>query len=273
MVPLYRGRDKYGNLESLDELKSVLSDMYARSPSFLDTDLHGIKFDIGNLAHTLVEAQCNSIPKVFDYIFSANAKGEGKARWGDKTPYYVFHINTLLEMFPDAQFIHIIRDGRDCALSMEDRKKDFRIFNYYMSGKYWQSFVDSGNRAAKGLSSDVITEIQYEELLSEPEKVVANLCEFLGEEYSESVIDFKKSGEAGKTPLLQKPIQANNSNKWRDRMTQRNIRLFEAAAAETLDNNGYSVETSPEPLPKLLEVIYRIHDATMQKLPRKLTQT
>ena len=50
-------------------------------------------------------------------IFEAYAAHEGKPRWGDKTPMYMRHLPLLERLFPDAQYVHLIRDGRDAALS------------------------------------------------------------------------------------------------------------------------------------------------------------
>ena len=43
----------------------------------------------------------------------------GKQRWAEKTPGYTFHLDFIAELFPDAQYVHVIRDGRDVALSWE----------------------------------------------------------------------------------------------------------------------------------------------------------
>ena len=50
-------------------------------------------------------------------VFAAYAAERGKARWGDKTPLYMQYLPLLERLFPDARFVHLIRDGRDAALS------------------------------------------------------------------------------------------------------------------------------------------------------------
>ncbi|HLF56974.1 MAG TPA: sulfotransferase, partial [Thermoanaerobaculia bacterium] len=61
---------------------------------------------------------CRSFAEVVDRIYGELARREGARRWGDKTPGYALHIATLAEIFPAAQFVHIVRDGRDVALSL-----------------------------------------------------------------------------------------------------------------------------------------------------------
>lgn len=58
--------------------------------------------------------------EIMTAAYTAYAKSRGKTRWGDKTPRYVQHIPLLAELFPDARFVHIIRDGRNVALSYAD---------------------------------------------------------------------------------------------------------------------------------------------------------
>jgi hypothetical protein len=86
------------------------------------------------------------------------------------------------------------------------------------------------------------------------------VCDFLGEEFSESVVDFKKSGEAGKTPHLQKPVQKGNAEKWRTAMTAQQVRIFEAGAAGELRRFGYPLVTEGRPLPLWQRALYRAHN-------------
>ena len=50
-------------------------------------------------------------------IFETYAERQGKPRWGDKTPLYMQQLPLLERLFPDALWVHLVRDGRDAALS------------------------------------------------------------------------------------------------------------------------------------------------------------
>jgi hypothetical protein len=247
-IPLYRNASLYGDLNLVENIKKVLSAMYQQSAEFLDTDLHGIKFDINQLSHDFHREGRNSITSIIAGLFEKNASGEGKQRWGDKTPYYVLHMQTILQMFPGAQFIHIIRDGRDCALSLLERKHDFGVYNLFFAAKYWEMYVEIGRNIGGKLPKDVYLEVKYEDLLSNPESVMQGVCTFLNEPYSDQLINYKKSGGAGKTPLLQAPIQNNNQNKWAQKMSSRQIRLFEGAVGKSLEQCGYPLQTPAQPV-------------------------
>ena len=209
-IPLLRQESEYGDLRQINNIRRVLERMYHQSADFLDTDLHGVKFDIEPLSQLLHKQQYTSMAQLIAGLFELNAAGEKARRWGDKTPYYVLHMKMLLDKSPDAQFIHLIRDGRDCALSMFEREHDFRVYNTFFAAKYWEIYVEIGQQTGREIGSANYHEIRYEDLLEDPKTVMASVCHFLGEDYSDSLVNFKKSGEAGKTPLLQQPVQKDN---------------------------------------------------------------
>jgi sulfotransferase family protein len=259
IIPLYRNASTFGDLRKKQNLRKVLQEMYRISQNFLDTDLHGMRFDIEKLAEEFHARHYDSIPAIISGLFERNARGEGKSRWLDKTPYYILHLPKIRAMFPDSQIIHIIRDGRDCALSMIIRKYDLHVYNVYHAAKLWQQYVETGQAIGQELGSDVYYEIRYEDILADPVGVMQKICVFLEEEYNNSLVNFEKSSEPGKTPLLKKPIQQDNAEKWRRLMTPWQIRIFESAAGDILVRNGYPVITRAKPLPLLLRAIYRIH--------------
>ena len=217
----------------------VLCAMEAQSAEFLHTDLHGLRFDVDTLTREFVAEGRRTMRDIITGLFEKNAAGEHKPRWGDKTPYYVLHIPKLLEWWPDAQIIHIVRDGRDVALSMFARRHDFRAYNTYHVAREWERYVETGSQQGRLLPTSQYLELRYEDMLGDQKSTVQTICAFLGEAYSDDLLAYKKSGEAGKTPLLQQPIQKSNQDKWRHDMTSWQIRVFESGAGDTLRHFGY----------------------------------
>jgi hypothetical protein len=265
-VPLYRNAGQFGDLAQPENVRRVLAAMYAQSADFLDTDLHGVKFDIERLTQEFVAEGRRKMRDLITGLFEKNAAGEGKRRWGDKTPYYVLHLPKLLEWWPDAQIIHIIRDGRDVALSLFARKHDFGVYNTYFAARYWEQYVETGHELGQAIDREQYLEVRYEDLIADQPGVLKAVCDFLGEEFSESVVDFKKSGEAGKTPMLQKPVQKDNAEKWRTAMTPGQLRAFEGGAGKSLEKFGYRLSTSGKPLPLPVRALYRWHNAWTSRL-------
>ena len=263
IVPLCENALRFGDLSQLGNIRRLLHEMHRRRAEFLETDLHGIRFDIESLATELWKEGRRTAPAVIAGLFEKNAYGEGKARWGDKTPYYVLHLPKIAEWFPGAQFIHLIRDGRDCALSLINRRRDFDVYNTYQAARYWQRYVQVGREHGKRLGPDTYVEIRYEDLLADPKGTLTHICTFLEEQYTDSLVHFNKAHQAGKTPLLQRPVQSDNAGKWRYQMNRPSVRAFESVAAATLAGLGYPVETGERTLPWAQQVAFRTHNRLM----------
>jgi hypothetical protein len=112
----------------------------------------------------------------FRAFYRLYAARHGKPRWGDKTPIYCLHVDLIRRVLPEARFIHIIRDGRDVALSLREQwfspGRDMATL-----AKYWARFVVRARGA--GLGRADYLEIRYEDLVREPGPVLARTCRFL----------------------------------------------------------------------------------------------
>lgn len=264
-IPLYRNQARFGDLSRVENIRAVLDAMHAQSRDFLETDLHGMRFDAASLAAELHAQGRHTMPAIVGGLFEKNARGEGKARWGDKTPYYVMHMQKLLEWFPNARFVHLIRDGRDVALSLFGRRHDFGVYNAYFAAEYWESYIEKGRAQARGLPSDQYLELRYEGLLAQPEETMRTLCAFLGEDYSPEMFDVAPVDDPGKTPLVHKPLRADNAGKWRVEMTRAQIRAFESVAGNTLRELGYELLTPARPPVLVEKAAYRLHNKTLAR--------
>lgn len=260
-IPLYRNAAAFGDLSRLRNVRRVFEAMETQSAEFLHTDLHGLRFDGDELAREAVAQGRGTMRDIISGLFEKNAAGEGKPRWGDKTPYYVLHIPKLLEWWPDAQIIHIIRDGRDVALSMFARKHDFRAYNVYHAAKLWEQYVETGHELGQAVPPGQYLELRYEDMIGDQRAALQRICSFLGEAYSDDLLEYKKSGEAGKTPLLQRPVKKDNQGKWKQAMTPWQIRVYESAAGRALERFGYALTTRGKRLPLPLRAFYRWHNA------------
>lgn len=267
IIPLLADAARFGDLTQRDNLVRLLKYMHGRWSEFLDTDLHGIRFDVEATADAIRARGAATMPEVIDTLFRLNAEGEGKARWLDKTPYYIRHIPTLISTYPDAQFVHIVRDGRDAALSMLERAAEIRVFNFAACATLWKRYVDAGRSAHQILGADRYHELHYEDLLTAPNETVRKLCDYLGEEFSEKVIDFQKSKDPNnRTPLLRQGLQKENRDKWRSAMTARQIDTFEAIAGDTLEACGYTLARPRQTLGLFGKLTNDLHQRAMLRL-------
>lgn len=266
-IPLLRDNIQYGDLSQIENVRALLEQMHERWAEFLDTDFHGVRFEVDSMANAIHARGAKRLSEVLDALFRINAEGEGKARWLDKTPYYIHHIPTLLATYPDAQFVHIIRDGRDTALSMLERAADIRVFNIAAGAKLWRRYVEAGRSSGRQLAPHQYLELRYEDMLADPVGIVQRLCEFLGEKYSDKIIDFEKSTDPKtKTPLLKQGLQESNREKWRASMRPRQIKTFESIAGDTLLDCGYELAYRRRALNPIDRTINDIHQRVMERL-------
>jgi hypothetical protein len=208
---------------------------------------------------------------MIDCLFRQIAQKEGAARWGDKTPQNVLHVSTLLEIFPQAQFIHIVRDGRDAALSL--KKAHFGPTTLYGAILYWQRMVRAGIQAANVAPRDQFMLVKYEDLLDHPKEELQNVCAFLHEPFVDAMlsptlislrhrkITFK---EFAPSHSDDKVIVNANKEKWRSSLTQEEQGLCEHLAGQELYYFNYPLVNNSYHLSVFRQMRFRLTEAILQ---------
>jgi Sulfotransferase family len=115
----------------------------------------------------------------------------GKPRWAEKTPAHVLHIRLIHEVFPEAQFLHIIRNGRDVVRSLQNMPWAPRRIRW--SSQRWIDSIQCGRDAASKLPVGRYMEVRYEELTKNPDELVHGLCAFLGEDFVPQMLAFNRA--------------------------------------------------------------------------------
>ncbi len=184
-------------------------------------------------------------------VLRAYAARFGKPRWGDKRPGYFQRISVLLRMFPDAQIIHLIRDGRDCVASLKEM--DWYKHDIYHAIATWVEAIDADEHATRSLPPGTYHRVYYENLTRDPAAELKGLCDFLGEEFDPAMCD---PAPVAAVALPQRKtwharargqVDAARSGTWRERLTAVEIALCEAAAGERLRRHGYRVDPAGRP--------------------------
>jgi hypothetical protein len=178
-----------------------------------------------------------------DGLYSCYAAQHGAERWGDKSPIYTNYIGLLAGLFPEAQFVHLIRDGRDAALSALDAYRDRFYVDIYFAARSWRARVEAARRAGRALGPSRYIEVRYEALTTGPESELRSLCAFLGEPFEAAMCEPHRLGQEllrprGRHAPVREPPRAN-SGRWQREMTAADRRLFDSVAAPLLDELGY----------------------------------
>ena len=181
------------------------------------------------------------------------AKSKGKSCWGDKTPRYIEHIPLLAQLWPDAKFVHQIRDGRNVALSYAD--VPFGPKTLGKAAHLWRKRVSLGLANGRPLGSHRYHEIRYEDFTDDPTGHTKKLCNFLGVEFHPDMLDY---AEKARTDILPRAARYNpnvskppskSTRSWENQMPDRNVEMFEAIAGDVLDMLEYP-RRFPKPSPR-----------------------
>jgi hypothetical protein len=183
---------------------------------------------------------------VVEAPYRAYAAKYGKARWGDKTPHYVHHVDHLLGLWPRARFVVLVRDGRDVAISL--RKMPFGPNNAWAAAPWWARGIRAGEQAQSAHPDAVLT-VRYEDLVQRPSDVVPRVCEFLELRYSPDMLALEAADRSRIVrdqkswfPTLFDGINPAAAGRWRREMSPRDQRIFAARAGAELARLGYDVE-------------------------------
>ncbi|MGH9528376.1 MAG: sulfotransferase family protein [Terriglobales bacterium] len=152
----------YGDLGQINDRKGMMRD-WVQSKAF----------EVSGLDRQAIErkilSDCHSASDFLRIVMDEIAQKQGVDRWIDSTPTNVPHMLRIQKDFPDALFIHIIRDGRDVALSLDKREWSRPLpwdknNSLLSAGLYWEWIVRKARKYGNELGSHY-TEIRYEDLV------------------------------------------------------------------------------------------------------------
>jgi hypothetical protein len=169
----------------------------------------------------------------------------GAARWGCKSTFMVHYADQARRYSPGSRFVHLVRDGRDVAVSA--KKSVFNHFHPYYVARLWSAQQRLAAQLASRLGHEEFLTVRYEDLLADPERETRRLCGFLGEDYSPDMLNYFEDREArglaglsGSWENCGKPILRDNAGKYRGALSAQEVRIFEAVAGKELALYGYA---------------------------------
>lgn len=223
---------------SPDDLRSLLERI-----GRLNRAWSGMVADIPALYAALPEPR---LAYVLDTLYRRKAAEYGALRWGDKTPSYVLYIPALNEIFPTAQFVHLIRDGRDATLSAQEKwgRRRWYMDNYYLL-KNWVRCVKRGQAAGRKLDPSRYLEVRYENLVRDPEPEIRRICEFLEEDLHADMLDHTRFAHRQIRPgghvEVREPISTASVRRWETQMSAFDRKVADRVAGRTLSSLGYQL--------------------------------
>lgn len=246
----------WGNLSVVENRRRLLRNIYEflqiwtpRSSSSSEYLAHIRQL---SLLVTLDEQRADDIinesydyPSLVKALFRHFADIHGADASGDKSAHYqVLDPQQTFGLFPDARMLHVIRDGRDVALSWT--KQWFGPPTIRDAAQKWRDHVEV-NREWGRLHPGRYLEIRYEDLAMDKEVEIRKMEKFLsrsalseGDENAQSALAKALSNTESHSAMLDM-VASENISKWQSDMSEEDVSCFEGLAADTLTKSGYSL--------------------------------
>ena len=206
------------------------------------------RFSLWNLSTADVSDVLRASPPVdmtdaFRRVYALVALRAGKPLYGDKTPGYVLHLESLAALFPEARFIHVIRDGRDVALSLIEKGWARTVVD---AALHWRLRVTRGRAVGRRLGPGRYREVRYEDLVRDPADTLRQLCPFVGIEFDDRMLQYHTNADqlmaSTGHPEFHRGLTlppTPGMRDWRRDMDPDSIARFEAVAGRLLRGLGY----------------------------------
>lgn len=239
VLPAYFQRAEWGDLDEAANRRKLAEVITGRGTGFRDFGLDR------KAVQRRIVASPPTLGSVLETVMVCFAEAHGAARWCDKRPMYVRHVDILRRLFPEAQFVHLVRDGRAAAASLA-RMSWFEGDLAQAIGT-WRLAMEHARVAREALPADTWFDLSYERLITAPEAQLRRLCSFLGEEFDpvmlapgavrDTLVPERKTWHANTAG----PLLAARTDSWRFELSEADITFLEALAGRELRLAGYSV--------------------------------
>lgn len=254
----------YGDLSEEANFRELVNDMIAMptikewTPDFTADEL-------------VANCPTRTFKAAYSYLHEKVAEDVGKIRWGEKSPRNGYWIKEIKADFPDAQFVHIVRDGRDMAIDIS-QSQAMRPCSILMGAHFWQHYVSGITRDLAELPEGDGYTIKYEAMCADPEPELKKLCDFLGEDFDGRMLRHNETESARSWSSIRQhaatgaAISTKYCEMYKARLKGDDAAVLESVIGDLLRHYDFPVSGSPKTLPERLEA--QILESDMISAPR-----
>ncbi|MGH2722666.1 MAG: sulfotransferase family protein [Actinomycetota bacterium] len=227
----------------------------------------------GELRAAFAASEPADVADALRTVYALYARLQGKSRYGDKTPIYVVHLPRLAAFLPEARFLHVVRDGRDVALSMVEQP--FGPTTLVGAAVGWRRAVLRARRDGARLGPERYREVRYEDLVQDPVASLRPVCRLLGLPWDEAMLQYHQDADR---LLVDEAYRRRHRNlrrpptgglrDWRTQMAPRDLAVIEVLAGGLLSVLGYELSSEPRGPGVRLEAGWRWADAGVRRSVR-----
>jgi LPS sulfotransferase NodH len=256
---------QFPNLNSPENRRKAL-DLWLQSKLFTLTDL-----EKSHIERRILE-DCRSGGDFLRIVMEEMALQQNVNRWAENTPEHILHLDTIKKEIPDALVIHMIRDGRDVALSLH-KKGWVQPFPWgkkrgaLVAGLYWEWLLDKGREYHRRIGRDYL-EVRYEQLVSQPVETLAQISRFIDHDLDYQQIQRVGIGSVSEPNTSFEGESSSGTfdpvGRWRKGFAAGELGALEELIGPTLENLGYPVtpldtSSAQQRTPKAMRTAYRIY--------------
>lgn len=216
-----------------------------------------MEISAADLSRWATELENPTLVSIINLVYRYHLERTGKQRFGDKTPIYFNIVPELLTLYPEAKFIHLIRDGRDVAVSCIDVDWD----RYYERTSFeWTRAMAKRREYLNSSFASRILDVHYEHLVEDLEGTVRHICAFLGEDFEQGMLEWQHlttlvpARERHIHAKLNQPVTSDAIATWRRKLSAPECFAIEACLHRDLQQLGYPLKFAGKGWRPLLQI-------------------
>ena len=200
-------------------------------------------------AGVTAEVLDDAVRSFISSLLRGTAQGE---RIAEKTPHNLLHMKSLGRMFPQARFIHVVRDGRAVSASLVKQAwmdpatggPVWYCSDLESASRYWAQVVSVVRQQSRAVPGRFL-ELRYEDLVTNPDLTMRRVLAFLGERWDPAVLEHHKanvrhSKRESSTAAARKRVNTAALERWRTELDEDALRKLDPTALRLLEELGYA---------------------------------
>ncbi|MEI4233982.1 sulfotransferase family protein [Roseovarius sp. D22-M7] len=205
------------------------------------------------------------VDSLFEAYCKLSASRSGAEIWGEKTPRHIFRINDIVQRFPEARFICMIRDPRAVVASYRDWKfqgngssieqdEDYKkvvskeadrtrqSYHIIIASMMWRAAANAALQAQKTLTPRKVKIIKYEDVIAYPERVISDLCSWLDIEYQLEMLQVPLHNSSAFAFQSSAGVSQAPQNRWREVLARNEIAMIQSLVHGPMKKLNYEQE-------------------------------
>jgi hypothetical protein len=203
-----------------------------------------------------IHGAAKSRPAFIEAFAGLCMREAGKLRWAEKTPRNIGRIGEIFRCFPEARFVHVLRDGRDVACSLRTHPRHEVVDGKLVPLDTWKPIAGGARRWVRDIEGSRrwwgdprFHTVRYEDLVLNPRPVLERLMSFIGEDWDEAMLahasaasPFRDATRFAQNPEALGAVSTASVSRWQRDLDARDRRIFKRVAGPLLVELGYAAD-------------------------------